>query len=178
VDDISSRITKLARSSKCELGTGGMASKLESIGRATASGIECIIANGKTKNVIVDIVEGKSKGTRFRSSGTKLLAKKRWIAFSSKPRGTIYVDSGARAALSDKNKSLLASGIVEVEGQFAAGDVVKISDKSFGEFARGLTNYSSSELLKIKGLKTCEIKSALGYKAQDEVAHKDNLVIL
>ena len=158
--------------------TGGMASKLESIGRATASGIECVIANGKTKNIIVDIIDGKPVGTRFKSSGTKLLAKKRWIAFSSKPRGSIYVDSGAKEALSNKNKSLLASGIASVDGQFVAGDVVRIAEKSFREFAMGITNYSSFELLKIKGLKTGEIKNVLGYKARDEVVHKDNLVIL
>jgi glutamate 5-kinase len=178
VDDVSSRIMKLARSSKCELGTGGMASKLESIGRATASGVECIIANGKTKDIIVDIVDGKGVGTRFKSTGTKLLAKKRWIAFSSKPKGSIYVDSGAKEALSSKNKSLLASGIVEVDGQFAAGDVIKIADKNFREFARGITNYSSGEILKIKGLKNADIKNVLGDKARDEVVHKDDLVIL
>jgi glutamate 5-kinase len=178
VNDMSSKITKLARSSRCELGTGGMSSKLESIRRATASGIECVIANGKKKNVIVDIIDGKTVGTRFKSSGTKLLAKKRWIAFSSRPKGSIYVDGGAREALSDKNKSLLASGIVEVDGQFVAGDVVKIADKNFREFARGLTNYSSSELLKIKGLKTGEIRNVLGDSSRDEVVHKDDLVIL
>lgn len=178
VDDMSSRVTELARESLCELGTGGMASKLESIGRATASGIECVIANGKTKNIITDIIDGKCVGTRFKSSGTKLLAKKRWMAFSSKPRGSICVDGGAKEALSNKNKSLLASGIVSVDGQFAAGDVVKIVDKSLKEFARGLTNYSSSELFKIKGLRTPQIKNALGYKARDEVVHKDDLVIL
>lgn len=178
VDDIDARIMKLTRWSKCELGTGGMASKLESIGRATASGIECIIANGKRKNVLADIIDGKCVGTRFKSSGTKLLAKKRWIAFSSKPRGSICVDDGAREALSNKHKSLLASGIIEIEGQFVSGDVVKIADRNSAEFARGLTNYSSSELLKIKGLKTGQIKDALGHKAKDEVVHKDNLVIL
>jgi glutamate 5-kinase len=72
VDDMSSRVTKLARESKCELGTGGMASKLESIGRAMASGTECVIANGKTENIITDIIDGKRVGTRFRSSTTKL----------------------------------------------------------------------------------------------------------
>ncbi|MDP3730531.1 MAG: glutamate 5-kinase [Candidatus Omnitrophota bacterium] len=178
VDGMSSRITKLARESLCEFGTGGMASKLESIGKATASGIECVIANGKTKNIIADIIDGKPVGTRFKSSGMKLLAKKRWIAFSSKPRGSIYVDSGAREALSNKNRSLLASGIVGLDGQFVMGDVVRITDKSFREFARGLTNYSSSELSKIKGLKTADIRNVLGRKAPDEVIHKDNLVIL
>ena len=178
VDEITPRISKLTRSSKCELGTGGMASKLDAIRRAASGGIECVIANGKTKKILVDIIDGKSVGTRFKASVSRLLAKKRWIAFSSKAMGTIVVDSGAKEALSNKNKSLLSSGIVEVDGNFISGDVVKITDKNFREFARGLTNYSSSELLKIKGLKTSEIKNALGFKGADEVVHKDNLVIL
>ncbi|MCX5668224.1 MAG: hypothetical protein NTY34_07990 [Candidatus Omnitrophica bacterium] len=78
VDDMTSKITRLARSSKCELGTGGMASKLESIGRATASGVECVIANGKTKNIIRDIIDGKRVGTRFKSSGSKRSIKMAW----------------------------------------------------------------------------------------------------
>jgi glutamate 5-kinase len=88
------------------------------------------------------------------------------------------VDGGAKEALTGKNKSLLSSGIVEVDGSFASGDVVRITDKTFREFARGLSNYSSSELAKIKGLKTSDIKAALGYKGADEVIHKDDLVIL
>ncbi len=179
VDDISPRIMKLARSSRCELGTGGMVSKLEAVRKATASGIECVIANGKSRRILLDIVDGKRAGTRFKSSGSvKLLAKKRWIAFSSTPKGAIIVDNGAWGALFNKNKSLLSSGIIGVDGNFAAGDVVKITDKDFKEFAKGLTNYSSSEILKIKGLKTSGIKEALGYKREDEVVHKDNLVIL
>ena len=178
VDDIDSKVLKLAKSSECELGTGGMCSKLEAIRAATASGIECVLANGKAKNVIMDIVDGKKIGTRFGSSGAKLIARKRWIAFSSKPKGAIIVDSGAKTALLDKNKSLLASGIVEIDGNFVSGDVIKVVDKNFVEFARGLTNYSSSELLKIKGLKTSQIKDALGERREDEVIHKDNLVIL
>ncbi|MDP3791811.1 MAG: glutamate 5-kinase [Candidatus Omnitrophota bacterium] len=178
VDEITPRILKLTRSSQCELGTGGMASKLDAIRKAAASGIECVIANGKTKNILVDIIDGKSVGTKFKASVSKLLAKKRWIAFSSKAKGAIVVDSGAKEALLHKDKSLLASGIVEVDGNFTAGDVVKVTDKTFREFAKGLANYSSSELLKIKGLKTGEIKSVLGYKGADEVIHKDNLAII
>ncbi|MBI5124594.1 MAG: glutamate 5-kinase, partial [Candidatus Omnitrophica bacterium] len=153
-------------------------SKLDAVKKAAVSGMECVIANGKTKDILLDIIEGKSVGTRFLSSGTKFLAKKRWIAFSSKPKGTVIVDSGAKEALVHKNKSLLSSGIAGLEGSFSAGDVVKIADKDFKEFAKGLTNYSSSELLKIRGLKTGEIKGALGRKGADEVIHKDNLVIL
>lgn len=153
-------------------------SKLEAIKTATASGVECVIANGRTKNILINIIEGKSVGTHFKTSGARLMAKKRWIAFSSKPKGTILVDSGAKIALSNNFKSLLASGIFSVEGAFEAGDVVRVSDKNMKEFARGLANYSSSEIMKIKGLKTAQLKDALGYKGQDEVIHKDNLVIL
>jgi glutamate 5-kinase len=178
VCEITSRIEKLTRSSKCELGTGGMASKLDAIGKAAASGVECVIANGRTKNVITDILSGKSVGTRFSACKSSLLAKKRWIAFSSRAKGAIIVDGGAKEALTDRNKSLLSSGITGVEGEFASGDVVKITDRSLKEFARGLANYSSSELAKIKGLKTSQIQGVLGYKGADEVIHKDNLVIL
>src|SRR3989338_171004 len=178
VDDINSKVLRLAKSSECEFGTGGMCSKLEAIKRATASGIECVVANGKAKDVIIDIVNGGKVGTRFGSSGAKLIAMKRWIAFSSNPKGTIIVDNGAKDALSNKNKSLLASGIVEVDGDFVIGDVIKITDKNLKEFARGLANYSSFELLKIKGLKTGQVKGALGEKREDDVVHKNNLVIL
>ena len=178
VREIDQRISRLTRSSRCELGTGGMASKLDAIGKATSSGIECVIANGRARNAITDIVAGKSVGTRFHASASGLLARKRWIAFFSKAKGSIVVDAGAKEALSARFKSLLASGIVEVHGDFASGDVVKVTDKSHREFARGLTGYSSSEIFKIKGLKTADIKAALGYKGADEVIHKDDLVIL
>jgi len=178
VDQLDARISRLTRSSKCELGTGGMASKLDAIGKAAASGVECVIANGKAGNVITDIIAGKPVGTRFNAARSRLLAKKRWIAFSSRAKGAIVVDSGAKEALVNKNKSLLSSGIVEVTGSFTAGDMIKITDKASKEFARGLANYSSSELIKIKGLKTGQIKAALGHKGADEVIHKDNLVIL
>ena len=178
VDDISPRIMRLARSSSCDLGTGGMATKIEAARRALQAGIECVIANGKKKGVIRNVMEGNSVGTLFRSGRIKLIARKRWIAFSSKPKGSVLVDTGAKDALSKGKRSLLASGILEVHGNFISGDVISVLDKNGKEFARGLAGYSSLELLKIKGLKTSQIKSSLGYKGPDEVVHKDNLVIL
>jgi glutamate 5-kinase len=108
----------------------------------------------------------------------KFDAKKRWIAYSSTVRGSIRVDEGARAALSHNNKSLLASGIIAVDGAFASGDVISISDRDGQEFARGRSNYSADEVDKIKGLRSDNIKNVLGYKAKDEVVHKNDLVIL
>lgn len=109
----------------------------------------------------------------------KLASRKRWIGYTIKPKGRIYIDDGAMHALRDKGKSLLASGIVSVEGTFNKGDIISICGKGNGVIvARGLTNYSSAEIEKIKGCSTSHIAKVLGYKLYDEVIHRDNMVIL
>jgi glutamate 5-kinase len=179
VAEVNNKVLRLGGKSHCDLGTGGMATKLDAARAATKAGIDCIIANGTAKDIIYRIaVEGEPVGTVFESGRKSLAARKRWIAFSSRPKGVIYVDDGARTALAHRDKSLLASGIVSVEGQFVCGDAVSISGADGAEFARGLSNYSIADLVKIKGLKTSGYKSALGYKGHDEIVHKDNLAIL
>ncbi len=179
VGEITPKILKLGGNSRCDLGTGGMAAKIEAAGTVVLSGIDCIIANGKEKDVLLRaVLEGEGVGTIFKGKSMQLAARKRWIAFSSRPKGTIIVDSGAREALFKRDKSLLASGISGADGDFVSGDVVRVADKDGREFARGLVNYSSSEIAKIKGLKTSQIRSVLEYEGRDEVIHKDNLVIL
>lgn len=178
VDEVTPGISKLAGNNRHELGTGGMATKLAAAKSVTAAGIDCIIANGLKSSVILKAVKGEGVGTEFRSAQAKYIAKKRWIAFSSRPKGLISVDNGAAEAVLAKDKSLLASGILAVEGKFSSGDVVSIADEGKREFARGLTNYSSEDIIRIKGLKSDKFKSILGYKGRDEIIHKDNLVIL
>lgn len=178
VSEFGAKVSKLARSSTCDLGTGGMATKLEAARRVTAAGITCVIANGKKKDTITRIVSGERVGTIFLSQKAHFIAKKRWIAFSSKTKGAIRIDEGAVSAVLTKNKSLLASGIAAVDGHFVAGDVVSIADREGKQLAAGVSNYSSAEIVKIKGLKTSQIHDVLGRKTQDEVVHKDNLVIL
>ena len=179
VGEITPGILKLGGKSRCDLGTGGMAAKIEAAGTVILSGMDCIIANGRAEDVLSRIaLEGEAVGTIFKGRSMKLAARKRWIAYSSRPKGAIIVDGGAREALAGRGKSLLASGISGLAGNFISGDVVKVADKDGKEFARGLVNYSSSEIAKIKGLKTSQIKSALGYQGRDEVIHKDNLVVL
>jgi len=179
VTDITSGILKLiGRKSACDLGTGGMATKLECARTVVEAGIECVMANGKKKDIILKIVNGENVGTTFTSKKARFIAKKRWIAYSSKAKGRVIVDDGAKAALLKKDRSLLASGIIDTEGSFASGDVISIVDKDGKELARGLVNYSSSEVSKIKSLKSEKFKHVLGYKGHDEVIHKDNLVIL
>ncbi|NQT06515.1 MAG: glutamate 5-kinase [Candidatus Omnitrophica bacterium] len=178
VERITRDVEDYAIRQKSKVGTGGMRSKLQAAKIATSSGIPCIIANGSKENILIKIAEGGTVGTLFLAKSQGISARKHWIAYTSRPQGTIKVDSGAKAALIDGQKSLLSSGITSEEGRFAIGDVVGIVDESNNEFARGLTNYSALELKKIRGLKTNEIQGVLGYKHYDEVVHRDNLVIL
>lgn len=175
---ITPKIMKLCGVSDCDLGTGGMVTKLESARIAMNAGIDCVIANGKVDDIISKIFKGEVVGTTFTGGKADLLARKRWIAFSSNARGVIGVDDGARSALVNKNKSLLASGIISVSGNFRKGDVVKIVDMRESEIARGVVNYSAGDLSKIKGLRTADFKSVLEHVGPDEVVHKDNLVIV
>ena len=179
VCEVNQKILKLGGKSTCDLGTGGMATKLVSARAASKAGIDCIIANGRVKGILSKMVLFKEKiGTMIPGANKKFDAKKRWIAYSSTARGSVRVDDGARTALVDDNKSLLASGIVASNGEFASGDVISISDKDGHELARGISNYSSEEVKKLKGLRSADFRSVLGYKAKDEIVHKDNLVIL
>lgn len=178
VSEITQGILKLGGKSHCDLGTGGMSTKLEAARIVTRAGIECTIANGRAKDVLAKIVlEGEGIGTTFKCTDAKFIAKKRWIAYSSRAKGAISVDDGAKEALK-KNKSLLASGILGVAGNFKSGDVVNVVDADNEELARGLSNYSSEEVAKIKGMRSGRFKSILGYDGSDEVIHKDNLVVL
>lgn len=178
VNKITKDVEKWCCGKTNELATGGMKSKLQAVKIVTRAGEGAIIANGKTDHIIEHILEGKKIGTFFEPFKGKLAGKKRWLAFFTHPHGDIIIDNGAQEALTSKGKSLLATGIVDVKGVFKAGEVVSIKDPGKNEFARGLVNYSSDEIEKIKKCKTCDIQSVLGYKSYDEVIHRNNIVIL
>ena len=178
VEKITDEIESLAGDEYSRFGVGGMYTKLQAAKMATNAGIECILINGKKESALIDVIGGKKVGTVFVARQPKISARKRWIAYSSKTAGVIKVDSGAREVLVKKNRSLLPPGIVSCNGRFNIGDAVGIVDENNEEFARGITNYSSSDLNKIKGRKTKDIEEILGYKYYDEVVHRDNLVIL
>jgi len=160
------------------LGSGGMRSKTAAAKMAAHFGVATIVASGLHRDVISNIFTGGSVGTFFMPAERRLTSRKHWIAFSSRPTGWVTVDAGARKALLEGKKSLLPSGIIDVEGAFETGEVIRCVDTEGMEFARGLTNYSSEEIERIKGFKSREIEEKLGYKVYDEVIHRDNLVVL
>src|SRR5262245_2443753 len=170
-------ILSLVRDKETGSSKGGMASKLEAARIATAAGENVIIAGGKQPGSLQRILAGEEIGTLFVAQGQALASWKRWIGFTAQPRGTLIVDGGARTALERQGKSLLAIGIIDAQGAFRKGDVVSIRDDAGSDFARGLSNYAADDVLRIKGMKTEQIGSALGHRPHDEVIHRDNLVL-
>ncbi len=170
-------ILSLVRDKATGMSKGGMASKLEAARLATTAGESVIIAGGKQPGNLRRILAGEAVGTLFVAQGQTIASWKRWIGFTAQPRGTLVVDAGARAAIQRQGKSLLAIGIVEVEGTFRKGDVVLIRDAAGVEFARGLSNYAAADALRIKGLKTEQIAATLGHCPHDEVVHRDNMAL-
>ncbi len=157
---------------------GGMASKLEAARIAGHSGIPVVLANGTRPSVLIDLLGGKSVGTLFVPPRNRLTSRKWWIAFALRhPNGSLIVDDGAARALTEQGKSLLASGVREVKGRFESGAFVAVTDAAGAELARGISNFSSSELLRVRGLRSDEAARALGHATPREVVHRDYLVL-
>ena len=162
-----------------DLGRGGMFSKLCAAEQASHAGIPTIIANGRERDVLGGLFDGtRESGTLVLPEENRLTSRKHWILYNLKPSGEVIVDNGACAAVTVKGKSLLPSGVREIRGSFGAGDCVRCVDDTGREFARGLVNYSAQELRKIKGSHSGKIEAILGYKAYDEIIHRDDLVVL
>ncbi len=125
----------------------------------------------------MSIVRGEEVGTLFLAQGKSISPRKRWIGFSAQSCGRITIDAGARAAIVQQGRSLLAIGIVEVTGQFHKGDLVTVCDQQGREIARGLSNYHADEVQRIRGLRSDRIAQVLGHRPYDEVIHRDNLAV-
>jgi len=156
---------------------GGMKSKVIAARKVTAFGIPYIIAHGKKAGILSDILSGRETGTLFLPMARHLKSKKYWIAFTLRSRGKICIDKGAKDAIVNQGKSLLPSGIVRVDGDFSVGDPVTCVDMNGVSIAKGLINYSSSDIDRIKGLNTSRIEQVLGDKPYDEIIHRDNMVV-
>ena len=160
------------------LGSGGMQSKIQAARMVSARGGSSFIGSGRTEGIIQQLFACEPVGTFFLPQVEKMQSRKHWIAYVLRPQGYIVLDQGACKALVKGKKSLLPSGILEIRGTFGVGASVQCLDENDNAIASGLSNYSASDLNKIKGLNTGQIKETLGYKDSDEVIHRDNLVIL
>ncbi len=178
VRTISRSVEQAASGSGSAVGTGGMITKISAAKRAGRYGVPTLLINGKKPGTLAKALAGEEVGTLFLPSGASLNRRKHWIAYTLRPRGRIYVDTGALVALSRNGKSLLPSGVARVEGDFERGSCVWVCGLDEVEFARGIVDYSRQEIEKILGCKSCNIESILGYRYGDEIIHRDNLVIL
>lgn len=176
--EIDKQLLKAARGKGSIFSSGGMESKLKAAEIATRGGVGVVIANGKKFN-LAELLEGNEIGSYCIPSGKRIGARKKWIAFSQKVEGKIYIDSGGENALVREKKSLLPVGVKGVKGKFEVGGNISIRNEEDREIARGLTNFSSEELHLIMGLNTNKIAETLGVDTYfEEVVHRDNLVIL
>lgn len=166
-----------ASSSGTQWGTGGMATKLAAARIATSAGIRMVITHGRQPENIEKILQGEPLGTQFEPQPKTENARKRWIAYGLIPMGKLYLDRGAIRALRQDGKSLLAAGIIGVEGDFLASDAVQLCDADGKEIARGIANYNSAEIKKIKGNHSDNIPALLGYVGAETVVHRDNLAL-
>src|SRR5437764_3534872 len=146
IEQIDEEIEKIAGGTESVTAVGGMASKLQAAKIVMRAGIPLVIASGKKKAVLARVLEGADEGTIFVPQPTRLKGRKRWIAFFHHPKGALFVDEGAKKALRESGKSLLLPGIARCEGDFSAGDIVRICDLNGTEFARGLCKFSASDM--------------------------------
>jgi len=178
VERLNDEVGAMGGPSWSEMGRGGMATKLEAVKRATASGVDTVIAGGRTSNAIVRLADGESLGTQFPAATTRLESRKRWMLSHMDESDTIVIDQGAVRALVSHNRSLLPPGVVETLGEFRRGDIVSIVGPDRGQIACGITNYDSDEIDRIRQMQSTEINDTLGHHYGDEVVHRDNMVIL
>jgi glutamate 5-kinase len=179
VEEVTAAIERRAGEAGSAVGTGGMYSKVMAAKMAASHGISVHIISGRKKGLMNAAVSGsRCQGTFFKPSESRLSRRKGWIAYNTRPRGQVVIDDGAARAITGMGRSLLPTGIISVEGDFDVGDPVYCVDAEGRRIAKGLTNYSSSDLKKIMGKKTVEIEKILGYKYSEEAIHRDNLVIL
>ena len=178
VDRVDADIKRMACDTASRRGTGGMATKVEAAGLATASGVNVVIADGREPDVLVAIDQGDDIGTFFPAQVSKMESRKRWMLSGLASKGKVTVDKGAVSALKEHSKSLLPAGVVKAQGKFQRGHTVDILDEKGRRIGCGIVNYSSSDLAAIGGKHSDTIGSLLGYDYGDEVIHRNNMVIV
>ncbi len=155
-----------------------MATKIDAARVLMRAGIPMVVCDGARENVILDAAEGRACGTVFAPGEESLGAKKLWIALGRRPAGEVVIDDGARAAITERQSSLLPAGVVAVRGSFQPGDAVVLKDLSGAVVARGMTEVASADLDLVKGMKTPDIAARFPRLAGKDVVHRDRLAIL
>ena len=175
-DDV--RLDAMAGGSRSGLGRGGMATKVSAARLASRSGASTVIVSGEIEGVLTKVIAGEEVGTYLLASIEPIVARKQWLAGQLQAKGNLVLDAGAVNVLRKSGKSLLAVGIKAVEGRFNRGELVICLDSEGNEVARGLVNYKSEEVALIKGRASGQFESILGYSDDEEVIHRDNLVLV
>ena len=175
VERITPAIEGMAGAAGSDLSRGGMQTKVEAAKIVTGAGTHMIIASGRVDHPLRAIAQG-ARSTWFLAAGNPVTARKKWIAGSLEPKGTLSIDAGAVAALR-RGKSLLPAGVVRVDGVFARGDAVIIRGPDGAEIARGLCAYDADDAKKISGRTSTDIASILGFSGRTEMVHRDDLVV-
>ncbi|MDD2545505.1 MAG: glutamate 5-kinase [Burkholderiaceae bacterium] len=170
-------LESMAGGAGSSIGKGGMITKILAAKRAAGSGASTVIAWGREPGVLLRLAQGEALGTLLVAPTQKTQARKQWMADHLQLRGSVMVDAGAVVKLRDEGKSLLSIGMTSVEGEFSRGDVIAVRDDSGREIARGLANYASAEARLLCRKPSSEFEQLLGYVAEPEMVHRDNLVL-
>ena len=171
------RLDGMVSSKAGTLGRGGMFTKLRAARLAARSGSSSLIAHGRKENILTRLVAGEQLGTYLMAEQTTVTARKQWLAGQLQLAGSLTLDDGACKVLTGKGGSLLAVGVRQVSGRFQRGEVVNCVDGQGREIARGLVNYNSEEVMKLLGQSSDKIESILGYVDEEELIHRDNMII-
>ena len=171
-------LERMAGGAGSSIGRGGMLTKVLAAKRAASSGASTVIAYGRETDVLVRLAAGEAIGTALVASTQKLAARKQWMVDHLQLRGTVVVDDGAASKVRDEGKSLLPVGVTDVLGEFHRGDVIAVRNLAGIELARGLANYGSSEARLIARRPSGEFERLLGYTAEPELIHRDNMVLV
>ena len=177
-DASDSSLDAKAGSSNSALGRGGMQTKLEAARLAARSGCDTVIAGGRNDDILLKISRGDKVGTLLSADQTPIAARKQWLVGQLQVKGSLFLDDGASKVLKQQGRSLLAVGVTDIKGSFTRGELVSCMDSNGEEIARGLINYNSDETQLIKGKSTDKIAQILGYCEDDELIHRDNMVVV
>ena len=179
ISEITNEIFDMAGTTNNIIATGGMRTKIQAAQKAVENGIETFILNGTNEQVFEKILAGQNPGTHFLANQEVSKAKKHWLKHTLKSHGQLFLDSGAVNALKHNGASLLPSGILSITGEFLAGESIEIINASTKTIiAKGICQYNHQDLFRIKGAKTDEIQSILGFCPSRVIVHRDDMVIL